>query len=269
MVRPLKQGLDYFALDIEMDDKVKLIDAKFGVAGFGVLIKVWQIIYSNSYYIRWTEKELLLYKNRINADINLINDVINECLRWDIFNNEIFEKYLILTSSGIQKRYFEAAKRRSDITLIQELSLIQVPQGFKPSIKLVPVGIIVSNNSKKDNSNTQSKVKRKERERIPPIIPPRDDEIKVNTTEERFKQFWIAYPRKTGKGAAEKVFYKLKPSEELITKILEAISYQKKSRDWTKENGQFIPHPSTWLNQKRWEDTLEPIQNTDNSTKDW
>lgn len=151
MARPQKEGIDYFSLDTEMDDKVKLIEAKFGIAGFGILIKVWQIIYDNGYYVKWTEKELLLYKNRINADINLINDVINECLKWDIFNNQLYESFSILTSAGIQKRYLEAVKRRNVITLTGEFTLTPLPENFKPAIKSLPAKYItkvnVCNNS--------------------------------------------------------------------------------------------------------------------------
>jgi hypothetical protein len=171
MARPQKDGLDYFPLDVDMDDKVKLIDAKFGVAGFGILIKIWQTIYDNSYYIRWTEKELLLYKNRINADINLINDVVNECIKWDIFNGDLFDAYSILTSSGIQKRYFEATNRRSAISLIKEYLVIPVPENYKPKINYLPV-VYVNNNSKNADSNPQSKVKKSKVNNNPPIVPP-------------------------------------------------------------------------------------------------
>lgn len=164
MARPQKEGIDYFSLDTEMDDKVKLIDAKYGVAGFGVLVKVWQIIYDSSYYIKWTEKETLLYKNRINADINFINNVINECLKWEIFNNQLYETYSILTSTGIQKRYFEAVKRRTEITLTTEFVLAPFPDNFKPAIKVLSIEHVCKNlknadiNLKNADRSTQSKV---------------------------------------------------------------------------------------------------------------
>jgi hypothetical protein len=77
------------------------------------------------------------------------------------------------------------------------------------------------------------------------------------TIEEKFKAFWKAYPRNVGKGAAEKAFAKIKPSDKLLETMLNAIETQKKSADWQRDGGQYIPHPSTWLNQKRWEDDLE------------
>ena len=74
-----------------------------------------------------------------------------------------------------------------------------------------------------------------------------------------FEKFWDAYPRKVGKGAAEKSWKRIKPTPELIQQILSAIEEQKASTAWTKDNGQFIPHPTTWLNQKRWEDENQDI----------
>ena len=69
-----------------------------------------------------------------------------------------------------------------------------------------------------------------------------------------FDAFWSAYPKKVGKGAAEKAFSKLSPA--LLPQMLSAIDTQKKSDQWKKDGGQFIPNPTTWLNQRRWEDEL-------------
>ena len=159
MARPMKQGLDYFPLDVNHDDKMKMIEAKYEVAGFGIVIKMWQIIYDNGYFIKWTERELLLYKNRINADINLINDVINECLKWDIFNKEMFDKYKILTSSGIQKRYVEAIKRRKEITIEESYWLIDVPDISGVAVFYSSLEVNADINSINDDISTQSKVK--------------------------------------------------------------------------------------------------------------
>lgn len=69
-----------------------------------------------------------------------------------------------------------------------------------------------------------------------------------------FDSFWKAYPRKTAKKNAEQAWKKV--SAPLDT-ILNAIERQKKLPQWTKDNGAFIPHPATWLNQERWNDQLE------------
>ena len=68
-----------------------------------------------------------------------------------------------------------------------------------------------------------------------------------------FETFWKAYPRKVGKDAARRAFAKVKVPVETLVAAVEA---QKSSTQWTKDNGQFIPNPATWLNQGRWEDEV-------------
>lgn len=71
-----------------------------------------------------------------------------------------------------------------------------------------------------------------------------------------FDRFWKLYPRKIGKGNAEKAWKKLKVTQPLFDRICAALAAQVNSPDWKKDGGQFIPHPATWLNGKRWEDEL-------------
>jgi hypothetical protein len=72
-----------------------------------------------------------------------------------------------------------------------------------------------------------------------------------------FKRFWEAYPKKRSKGQAEKVWAKIHPDEQLLEKILSTIERAKRSEDWIKDAGQFIPYPATWLNAKGWEDEVK------------
>ena len=69
-----------------------------------------------------------------------------------------------------------------------------------------------------------------------------------------FDSFWSAYPRKVAKAEAQKAFTKIKPDADMLAQMLASIAKSRQSTDWLKDNGQFIPFPSTWLNQRRWED---------------
>ena len=75
-----------------------------------------------------------------------------------------------------------------------------------------------------------------------------------SAVEERFDLFWTAYPKKTGKGYARKIFLKIAPGKELFEKMMAALEKAKHCEQWKKDRGQFIPYPSTWLNQERWDD---------------
>lgn len=74
-----------------------------------------------------------------------------------------------------------------------------------------------------------------------------------NTSGSEFEKLWSAYPRKEGKQKARAAFEKI---DVCLNILLEAIERQKKSPQWRKDNGQFIPHLATWLNGKRWEDQV-------------
>lgn len=57
-----------------------------------------------------------------------------------------------------------------------------------------------------------------------------------------------------GKQAAWRVWQRLKPTEVLLEQMLAVLALQKQSQDWVKDQGKFVPHPATYLNQGRWED---------------
>jgi len=89
------------------------------------------------------------------------------------------------------------------------------------------------------------------------VTPPEQNrtDTEHNITEQiymdDFDMFWMTYPKKVGKEAAKKAWLKVNPN---LTVVLQALSWQKESPQWFKNNGQFIPNPSTWINQHRWED---------------
>lgn len=84
----------------------------------------------------------------------------------------------------------------------------------------------------------------------------------ADVQEIRFAEFWKQYPRKVGKQAARSAWMKVKPTAALFEQIMVAVDAAKRSMEWTKEGGRFIPHPSTWINQGRWDDELTPSTNT-------
>jgi hypothetical protein len=74
---------------------------------------------------------------------------------------------------------------------------------------------------------------------------------------EGFEEFWQAYPNKTGKANALKVWNRDKPD---LQTVLNALSWQKRAEAWTKDGGQFIPHASTYLNGRRYEDERPKVK---------
>ena len=91
----------------------------------------------------------------------------------------------------------------------------------------------------KDKDSIQSKIKGKEKE------------IEYS---EAFISFWKIYPRKVSKADAFGAWAKIPDKENVLEKIKSALLWQVVSLDWTKEGGQYIPYPATYLNDQRWLD---------------
>ncbi len=87
----------------------------------------------------------------------------------------------------------------------------------------------------------------------PPVRENTSSSIKSKSAD--FDEFWKAYPRHIAKAAALKAFNKAKLPD--IVSLIAALEQQKKQPSWTRDKGQFIPHPATWINQCRWEDEVQ------------
>lgn len=83
-----------------------------------------------------------------------------------------------------------------------------------------------------------------------------------------FDQFWAAYPKKVGRDAAQKAFDKRKPDDGLLAAMLSTLAVQVNSPQWTKDKGQFVPNPATWLNQGRWQDEVS-VGDDSSDMPDW
>lgn len=95
----------------------------------------------------------------------------------------------------------------------------------------------------------------------------------LNNSKEKYKKeifdrFWNAYPKKLSKGTAEKWFEKNSPSESLVEQMIKKIELLKKTDNWQKNNGQFIPYPATWLNAKGWEDEVNNVEITESDEEE-
>lgn len=88
----------------------------------------------------------------------------------------------------------------------------------------------------------------------PPIDPPVVNPLPLETVDSKFLAFWSAYPKKVGKEAARKVWVKVKNPAASLDLILAALAWQSSTDQWTKNNGQYIPNPATYLSQQRWLD---------------
>lgn len=148
MARPIKEGLDYFPLDVDIfeDEKIEAIAGEFGPKGELAVIKLLCAIYKKGYFILWNDlTQATLLKRLPGASKEMINQIVNRLVLWGFFDEELFNSARVLTSENIQATYFEATKRR-------KLS--------KPSKYLINV----NNNSHSNevNVNISTQIKEKE-----------------------------------------------------------------------------------------------------------
>ena len=124
-----KSGIDYFPLDVVLDAKFELIEAEFGLTGFGVVVHLLQEIYGKAgYYIEWTEEVALLFARKVGLGGSVVSEIVEASIRRGMFDKEKYDKYRVLTSKGIQTRYFEAVSRRKVLEVDYNILLVDVAQ---------------------------------------------------------------------------------------------------------------------------------------------
>jgi uncharacterized phage-related protein lin1244/lin1753 len=122
-----EQGIPYFPLDVELDEKFRLIEAEYGLKGWATVVKLFQKIYGEfGYYCSSTTDMMLLFANGIKASYSFVLEITKASIKRGIFDKDMYEKYQILTSKGIQKRYFKAVSRRKHIEVDKRYLLIDI-----------------------------------------------------------------------------------------------------------------------------------------------
>jgi len=126
LARPIKNKVDYFPLDIDMDadDKIYMIEAEHGLEGFAILIKLLMEIYRNGYYYDWNERTQLIFSGKRKIDLEKVLAVVESAVRCEFFSESLYKKYSILTSHGIQTRYVLAKKRHKKIIMFRQYFLL-------------------------------------------------------------------------------------------------------------------------------------------------
>lgn len=258
--RQNKVGLDYFELDCHMDEKVRLIQAEYGLKGFAVFVKLLQEIYGgHGYYCEWTQDRELLFASEnglSNGSLQLLRDIVSACIRRNIFSERLHKEYGILTSSGIQKQYLKATVKREVVDLKKEYLLISIP---KNRVNVVINSISDEINSISDGRNAQSRVEKSREDNISCAIPEESHDI-------FFERIWKLYPIKKGKGQVSKT----------KKQVLQRIGYEElercvnrfvKTMESEHRDKQYWMHGSTFFNSgyvdyldKNWADTEHSVK---------
>jgi hypothetical protein len=126
MARPIKSGLDYFPIDVSMETSFELFEAEHGLTGFAIIVKLWQEIYKNGYFITWDDDTMLLLSKKFGVKQTELKQIVSTATRRNIFNKEMLETQNVLTSSGIQRRFLKIVfqSRRNNCSILPHLLLL-------------------------------------------------------------------------------------------------------------------------------------------------
>ena len=158
----MKSGIDYFPLDVTLDDKFELIEAEFSLTGFAVVVKLFQKIYGGQgYYCDFTNEVALLFSRSVGLGGNVVSEIVAAAIKRGIFNKNLFEKYQVLTSAGIQKRYCDAVSRRKQFEIKNEYLLFDVTQNYKnvnisgENVNINDKNVYISKQSREEKSKVE------------------------------------------------------------------------------------------------------------------
>ena len=165
MARPLKNGLDYYPLNVDFfsDIKVRRLIKAGGPQSISILIALLGNIYrGEGYYMRWDNDLTFLISDLVGVTEGAVMETVNKAVHIGFFHAGLFETYKILTSKGIQARYLEAVSRRRQVFLNKNYLLLDV--NAYNNVVLDDViddnnSVNVYNNSVNVDRSTQSKVK--------------------------------------------------------------------------------------------------------------
>lgn len=130
---------------------------------------------------------------------------------------------------------------------------------------------VTESNTEKEKEKERELEKEKEKETELKALAPNGEVSERNKAEVisyeeiAFNEFWSAYPKKVNKKGCYKSFCKIKHLKQEMPLIMSALERFKNSKGWQKDNGQYIPHPTTWINQERWKD--EQIETREDKLK--
>lgn len=165
MAAPTKIGLDYFPFDVSFfdDEKVTLIRAQYGEKGEGIILRLLCSIYKQGYYLEWSDKERTLFIGKYRYESALVDQVITAALKWSLFDNTLFKNYGALSSAGIQRRYFEAVRRRRSVKINADYMLVSLEDVSINGVIVDINGVNVGKNPVNESKVNQSKKSRQKK----------------------------------------------------------------------------------------------------------
>lgn len=182
MARPTKKGLDYFPLDVDFlsDLKVRRIIKACGKEAVHILVALLANIYRDEgYYVLWDDDLAFLVADEVGTKEGTVEELVKKAVQVKFFDKDIFDKYSVLTSKGIQSRYILATKERKKVELEYKYLLTN-------EVNRSNISINGRNNSVNQGNNQQSKEKESKEKEIK-----EDATASESASLETFQKLWF------------------------------------------------------------------------------
>ncbi|MFS1013787.1 Lin1244/Lin1753 domain-containing protein [Enterococcus casseliflavus] len=182
MARPTKKGLDYFPLDVDFlsDLKVRRIIKACGKEAVHILVALLANIYRDEgYYVLWDDDLAFLVADEVGTKEGTVEELVRKAVQVKFFDKDIFDKYSVLTSKGIQNRYILATKERKKVELEFKYLLTN-------EVNRSNISINGRNNLVNQGNNQQSKVKESKEKEIK-----EDATAGESASLETFQKLWL------------------------------------------------------------------------------
>jgi hypothetical protein len=259
MARPEKHTVDYFPFYAKDGKTLFILESRYGCKGTGFFTNVLRFLCltPNHHYCvsggrnavtGGGNSDRLYFFSKVHCDEESGMDMLNIMSDTGKINRDLWYNHRIIFSEDLIESISDAYRKREN----SPPKLDQIRKFYKlPAEETQLPAEETRRNEVSSVDNTQRKEKERKEKKIIMPKPYSDD----------FLFFWGAYPSKVGKAPAWLSWEKLFENGALpdIEKIITAIEKQKNTTKWTKDDGQYIPNPTTWLNQRRWEDEVETI----------
>lgn len=151
MARPLKRGIDYFPLDVNFlqDMKIRKIMKACGNSSISVLVALLATIYRDEgYYAKWDSDAAFLVADIVGTSEGFVEEVVKKAVQVDFLDKYMFDNEKILTSSGIQIRYKTASYKKKSNDILDKYNLLD--------ISVVKKRVSDDGNPVNDNGSTQT-----------------------------------------------------------------------------------------------------------------
>ena len=184
-------GINYFPVGVNFmeENAMEVIEAKYGIKGPAIVLKLLCKIYKEGYFIRWDEEQCLIFANKAGREVQAkeVQGIIEILFIKGILDRNSYLENGILTSANIQKVWMEATKRRKrdlkalPYLLVKNLTQQEdeAPEGENVTVNPGNVVHDVAVNAKNACNSGQSKVKEnkaEENKEFPPSAPPEGKE---------------------------------------------------------------------------------------------